>query len=163
MKAIWLAAVLLSLSEYLHARLGETQEQCEKRYGEFTKMTRPYPGKDIFKTRIDNKEGTMAIILWFIDGKCESIEYACAGKWEDGELDNLYKKNFGDKKYKTVFKFTRLVEDGGMMVPKGDDGLIYRNTTGEDLVVFSSKKFLDMESKAREVDKEKPLSRIDGL
>jgi hypothetical protein len=165
MKALAVAFLLgFALLATAKARLGETQAECEKRYGEFAKMIRPYAGQDIFKTRIENKENTMAITLWFIDGKCEAIEYACRGRWDDKELEDLYQKNFGQKKYTLFKKFTRIVEGGGMMVPAGDDGLIVRDVIEEDSVAMYSEKFLEAKRKAEKANKdEAPKSRLDGL
>jgi hypothetical protein len=168
MKQLLLFALLLPMACF--GRLGETQKECEERYGEFRKIERLFPGQDVYKTRIEEAPFTKAINLYFIDERCEGIAYICVGAWTESELEDLYKKNFGDKKWeiKKGKRFTRIVEDGGVMEPLGDDGLIVRNVQGEDVVWFMTPKLLRVyeneEKKKDEEKKQKPTKgRTDDL
>ena len=147
-------------------RLGETKKECEKRYGEFKKMERLFPGQDVYKTRVEDAPFTKAVTLYFIDERCEGIAYSCVGAWNESELEDLYKKNFGDKKWRLQKgkKFTRIVENGGVMEPLGDDGLIVRDVRGEDVVSFMTPKMLmvyEIEEKKQKSTEMK--GRTDGL
>ncbi|GEP46400.1 hypothetical protein [Brevifollis gellanilyticus] len=68
MKALLLLSVLISLSSPALARIGETREQCEARYG------KPVRNKEEEQTVHYEKAG-YHIVCEFYEGKCEDISF----------------------------------------------------------------------------------------
>ncbi|GEP46179.1 hypothetical protein [Brevifollis gellanilyticus] len=68
MKALLLLSVLISLSSPALARIGETPEQCEARYGK--------PVKIKAENSVSYQKAGMRVDCEFIDGKCARIYFA---------------------------------------------------------------------------------------
>ncbi len=82
---ITLIIVLLAFASRTDARLGETKEQCEKRYGEHYDFTL-YPKLNVsFYMKNDYK-----VVAYFLDGVCQRIDYKNEGY--DGSIQPLSKK-----------------------------------------------------------------------
>ena len=86
-KLILLIITLLISTSY--ARLGETVEECRKRYGAAKSLGE---GDYLYKTKSGHTIG-----ITFHKGKCVQISYFLKGGIQVGDVKDLLAKNCGDK------------------------------------------------------------------
>lgn len=116
----------LVLAGTAEARLGETIEECEKRYGTKIKFARPDSEKDIFAAKIKEDEKQRTVILLFIDERCEAVQYVRQGNFEPEELVEICRETVGQKKYKIIEENGRLAFNGRHGAPPGFEGISLR-------------------------------------
>ena len=83
--ALSVAAVVLAMGSPTWARLGETEEQCEKRYGKPSVFTDPFPNRPTIPgeaapaQKVDKQllynTPSAEILVGFIDGTAASVQY----------------------------------------------------------------------------------------
>jgi hypothetical protein len=86
-----IAAVALTTSSTLFARIGETEQECAARYGEPTKTL---PNNSLLYEKSD-----LNIYIIFFNGKADAIAYGKIAKGEqlsENEIEVLLKSNSGD-------------------------------------------------------------------
>lgn len=94
-----ISALLVLLFTTSHARIGESQEEIEKRYGKSKKDTAPLEPATIAKWYL--KSG-LAISVGFLDGK-SCYEFYMKGErkeFSDAEIEALLEANQGKSKFK---------------------------------------------------------------
>jgi hypothetical protein len=129
----------LTLAGTAEARLGETIEECEERYGTKIKFARPDPEKDIFALKIKEDEKQRTVILLFIDERCEAVQYVRQGEFDPEELVEICKETIGQKKYKIEEGNSRLAFNGRHGAPRGFEGISLREP---GMIYFYSDKYL---------------------
>lgn len=146
--ALSVAVVVLAACLPAWARLGETEEQCEKRYGE------PSVPKDLFsnfgwgaKTPVLKKEkvlqykkDSMTIYVGFIDGKAASVQYSfITGRktpLQRHEIEALLNINAPNRQWYYHF-VNPFALDGKPSGELSEDSGIFWSTDGEYYAHFS--------------------------
>jgi len=140
MRTLWAILLIgLALVGTAEARLGETIEECEGRYGTKIKFARPDPAKDIFALRIEEDEKQRTVILLFIDERCEAVQYVRQGEFDPEELVEICKETIGQKKYEIVEEESRLAFNARFEAPPGFEGISLREP---GMIYFYSDKYL---------------------
>ncbi len=85
MKALLLLSVLISLSSPALARIGETREQCDARYGKPVRVKEE-------EQMVHYEKAGYHIVCEFFEGKCEDISFNHVAKDEAGKLLPLSKE-----------------------------------------------------------------------
>ena len=115
---IFTIILALLIPQMALARIGETKEQCDERYGEPTSVdgvARSY------------QKGAFTIILYIVDGKCHGISYT---KTDGSEIS--------DKELQTL----RSVNGAGSWHERGDGHVLMRTWTpsnydnGDDIALY---------------------------
>ena len=91
-RLILIALLSFAATANLQARLEETEQQCDARYGKPTVADHPTPGSD--KTVTYHKDG-VTISVEFVKGRCQQISYRGTSSQE--EVDVLIKANTGGR------------------------------------------------------------------
>jgi hypothetical protein len=150
--ALSVAAIVVATGSPTWARLGETEEQCEHRYGKPLAPKRT-EHKDLALLKIDaaepvlkeekflsyKKDGTF-ISIGFIEGKAVSIQYWFDWKnktaLERDKIEGLLKLNAPGCEWYYDFEHPLVLESEPIEKP-GKDGGVFWSTDGQYYAFFS--------------------------
>jgi hypothetical protein len=147
--ALFVAVVVLATASPAWARLGETEEQCEKRYGKasvpeglISNFGRDAKTPTLKEDKVlQYRRDGMTIYVGFIDGKASSIQYSFFMGRETPldrqEVEALLKINAPDRQWYYNFE-NPFVLTGDPPKELGKDSGIFWSTDGEYYAFFSN-------------------------
>ncbi len=134
MKSLLLLSLFITLTTPVLARIGETPEQCEARYGA------PYISKE--EATYHNKAG-FHVVCTYAQGKCAQITFTHtqddnrrSTPLSEAEITTLLKANSGGKTWKEAGEDSWETEDlEAIYSPSGRSAMLYiaiKKTEGEN-------------------------------
>ncbi len=107
MKTFFLLSILLVIPALVSARIGETREQCEARYG------KPAADEPADTTDTMHHKAGYKVICTYYEGKCEKISFAHekdatgrASPLSESEIMTLLQSNSGGKPWAKTYENT---------------------------------------------------------
>ncbi len=155
MKALLLLSVLISLSSPALARIGETREQCEARYGKPVRVDEEYHNTS-------HEKAGLAVECYFYEGKCERIAFQHIDMGADGkrlpltelEVKTLMEANSGGGVWEKRLEDS---ESGSVMWAFGDLLTAFFKTRPSSNLSISTNSSLDRVSARIDAEKKGPL------
>jgi len=159
--SILLSAILcwFAFTTTIYARLGETRDECVKRYGAIT--SKVDAGTLLYQ------KGMFVISVHFTDDKADYIEYSRDTKFSKNLIDELLARNSADVKWNVTgvqgadpkIPATLISEDGELLGSVGFYGYSERMTLSIYTKAFNER------TKVRSIDdtRNRELSEIEGL
>ncbi len=155
MKALLLLSVLISLASPALARIGETREQCEARYG------KPVRVLENPQTTIHQKAG-LEVRCAFYEGKCDQIIFQHIERGADGkrlpltelELKTLMEANSEGKAWEKGLEDT---EFGSVIWELGDLMTASLFTRPDSSLTIATKSWFDRAKAKMNPEKKGPL------